>query len=32
MAKISMLVSRINAFVDEYYREQRLMDITESSD
>lgn len=25
MTKISMLVTRINAFVDEYYREQRLM-------
>lgn len=25
MSNISMLVSRINAFVDEYYREQRLM-------
>lgn len=27
MAKISMLVTRINAFVDEYYREQRFMEI-----
>lgn len=25
MTKISMLVNRINAFVDEYYREERLM-------
>jgi hypothetical protein len=26
MDKISMLVNRVNAFVDEYYIEQRLMD------
>ena len=25
MSKISMLVTRINALVDEYYREERLM-------